>query len=197
MDRTAIAARNRRLALRLAAFVLFMLFAAFGAVPAYDAFCRITGFGGTTQEAASLPPADSVVERTLNISFNTNVARGLLWEFSTSTPSLQVKLGEGARAVFKVTNNSKAPITGIATYNVTPMKAGIYFQKVQCFCFEEHTLQPGETQEFPILFFVDPAFDDDLNLKDITNLTLSYTYFEAKEANKLGLENIQLQRTKN
>lgn len=185
--------KNTKLALRLGGFVLFMVVMSFAAVPAYDLFCRITGFDGTTQQAASLPAPESIKQRTLDISFTTAVQRDLPWRFETTTPALTVKLGDAGRAQFRVTNTSDKPITGIATYNVVPEKAGIYFQKVQCFCFEEHTLQPGETQEFPILFFVDPAFDDDINLKDIKALTLSYTYFEAKEANKLGLEKIRLE----
>lgn len=183
--------KNTRLALRLAALVLLMLAASFAAVPAYDLFCRITGFDGTTQRAAALPAPDAIKERTLAISFSAEVQRDLPWTFTTETPVIHVKLGEPGRAKFKVMNNSTRPITGVATYNVTPEKAGIYFQKVQCFCFIEHTLQPGETQEFPVLFFVDPAFDDDIHLKDIRALTLSYTYFEAKPQNKLGLEKVR------
>lgn len=180
--------KNSRLALKLAGFVVLMIAASFAAVPAYDLFCKMTGFGGTTGVAVELPPAEAVKERTLTITFNADVQRDLPWRFKTETPAVQVKLGEGGRAKFSVTNTSSRAITGVATYNVTPEKAGVYFQKVTCFCFTEHTLQAGETQEFPILFFIDPAFDDDINLKDIHALTLSYTYFEAKPTNKLGLE---------
>lgn len=180
--------KNSKLAARLFGFGALMLALSFAAVPAYDMFCKITGFDGTTQRAVTLPAAEAIKERSVSVSFTANVQRDLPWTFTTGTPALSVRLGAPARATFKVTNNAEHAITGVATYNVTPEKAGVYFQKVQCFCFTEHTLQPGETQEFPILFFVDPAFDDDINLKDIKTLTLSYTYFEAKQKNKLGLE---------
>lgn len=176
--------KNTKLALRLFLLVAVMIGASFAAVPAYDLFCKMTGFGGTTGVAPALPPTEAIKDRELTISFNANVHRDLPWDFKITTPTVRVKLGDAARATFKVKNNSDQAITGVATYNVTPLKAGAYFQKVVCFCFSEHVLQPGEEQEFPILFFIDPSFDDDINLRDITTLSLSYTYFHAKDAPK-------------
>lgn len=171
---------NRRTGLILLAVVVGMIGLSFASVPFYRAFCRLTGLDGTTQRAAAVPAADKVIDRLVTVRFNTDVQQGLDWTFVPATAPVTVKLGEPGHAVFKVTNNSRRTITGMATYNVTPEKAGLYFNKVQCFCFDPHELKPGETKEFPVLFFVDPALNDDPHAGDLTDITLSYTYFEAK-----------------
>jgi cytochrome c oxidase assembly protein subunit 11 len=145
----------------------------------YDMFCRITGYGGTPQQAAALP--DYQREETINVSFNTDVTPGLPLEFTAEKKSMTVNLGAPGNMVFRVKNTSSKPLTVISTYNVTPEKAALFFQKVKCFCFEKHTLQAGEEQKFPVLFFIDPSIADSRDTRDLKQLTLHYTYFEAKE----------------
>lgn len=170
--------KNRRLGLTLLAIVVGMIGLSFASVPLYRVFCQVTGLDGTTQRAATVP--DKTIDRYITVRFNTDVAEGLPWIFTPETKPVRVRLGEAAHASFGVVNNGSRSIIGMATYNVTPEKVGLYFQKVQCFCFEPHEIKPGENKEFPILFFVDPALNDDPNLADVTDITLSYTYFEAK-----------------
>lgn len=170
--------KNSRLALTLLAVVIGMIGLSFASVPLYRMFCQMTGLDGTTQRAESLP--EKTLDRTVTVRFNTDVAEGLPWIFTPETKPVTVKLGEAGHASFKVVNQGDHAIIGMATYNVTPEKVGLYFQKVQCFCFEPHEIKPGETKEFPILFFIDPAMNDVANLSDVTDITLSYTYFEAK-----------------
>ena len=177
------ASNNRRLGLILLAVVLTMAGVAFASVPLYRMFCAATGLAGTTQRANSAPdqtPGGGVLDRTITVRFNTDTQPGLPWTFAAETPPITIKLGETAEAKFHVVNNSSHAITGVATYNVVPQKLGLYFNKVQCFCFEPHRLQPGEAADFPVLFFIDPALDQDPHLKDIKEVTLSYSFFEAK-----------------
>ncbi|MGE3769762.1 MAG: cytochrome c oxidase assembly protein [Bdellovibrionales bacterium] len=171
--------KNTKLAIALLLFVAAMVGLAYASVPLYDMFCRVTGFGGTTQVAAQLP--DVVSDREIDITFSADVQRDLPWEFRPLTPKITVKLGAPGQGKFYVKNNSDKPITGIATYNVLPEKAGLYFQKVKCFCFEEHTLQPGEAQEIPVLFFIDASIADNPDTRGLKTLTLHYTYFAAKD----------------
>ncbi len=151
---------------------------AFAAVPLYRVFCQVTGFGGTTQVAAEAP--EGAAARTVTVRFNTDAAEALGVRFRPLQRKLEVRLGETALARFAAENVTDAPITTTATFNVTPYKTGPYFSKVECFCFEEQTLAPGERAEMPVTFFVEPAMSEDRNLDDITTITLSYTLFDAR-----------------
>ncbi len=148
------------------------------AVPLYDAFCRFTGYGGTVQVAQQLP--SRVVERTITVRFNADVNSALPWRFAPAQDAIRVRLGEPALAVYTARSLADAPVTGTATFNVTPAKAGIYFNKTECFCFTEQTLVPGQRADLPVSFFIDPKMADDRNLDDVGTITLSYTFFKAK-----------------
>ncbi len=162
----------------LVGITLGMIGLSFAAVPLYKVFCRATGFGGTTQRAAEA--ANTTVNRTIEIRFNTAVDRGLPWEFSPNQRSITLKIGETGMATFHAHNFSGEPIVGTAVYNVTPEKAGLYFDKVQCFCFTQQVLKPQESADLPVAFFVDPAIVKDHNLDDVSVITLSYTFYKAK-----------------
>jgi cytochrome c oxidase assembly protein subunit 11 len=176
--------KNRRMVLRLTILVAAMAGLSFASVPLYDMFCRVTGFGGTTQIAKLAPAADQVRERWITISFNADVNQNLPWEFRPEARSVKIKVGEVGETKFHAKNLSRTAQVGTSVYNVQPDKAGQYFNKVQCFCFEEHVLQSGETAEFPVTFFVDPDFADDPKMADVTDITLSYTFFLAKDQSK-------------
>ena len=174
--------RNARTGLALFAVVVGMVALAFASVPLYRLFCQATGFGGTPQRvAADAAPAQSVSERIVTIRFNADVNSALPWTFQPVQPSMRVKVGEQAMAFFRATNHSDRPVTGTATFNVTPDKAGPYFDKIQCFCFTEQTLAPGQNVEMPVIFFVDAAILDDRGLDDVDTITLSYTFFRAAD----------------
>jgi cytochrome c oxidase assembly protein subunit 11 len=170
----------RRTALACLGLAVAMVGAAYAAVPLYDLFCRVTGFGGTPMIATSAP--GRTLDRTVTVRLDANVTGGLNWRFSAESPAVEARLGETVTVMYKVRNAGTEPSTGIASFNVTPPLAGAYFNKIQCFCFTEQTLQPGETMESAVVFFVDPALAEDRNVKDISSITLSYTYFPAKGA---------------
>jgi len=151
---------------------------AYASVPLYDLFCKVTGFNGTPVVRDS--NASEVTDRAISVRFDSNVAPGLSWSFSPEKPEVTVKLGETTTVYYKVTNTGDKPATGIATYNVQPDLAGTYFSKLECFCFTEQTLQPGETLESAVVFYVDPRLAQDSDVKDISSITLSYTYFPSK-----------------
>ncbi|MFN3523875.1 MAG: cytochrome c oxidase assembly protein [Phenylobacterium sp.] len=176
---SATARRNKRLAIICATVFVGMIGAAYAAVPVYRAFCQVTGFDGTVRRAEAAP--DKVLDRKLTIRFDVNT-RNLPWDFSAEQVSQDVKLGETAMAFFKVTNHGDKPVTGRAIYNVVPESAGAYFRKLQCFCFSDQTIQPGETIEFPMIYFVDPEFATDFETKGKSEVTLSYTFFPAVDA---------------
>ncbi|MFZ4120695.1 MAG: cytochrome c oxidase assembly protein [Caulobacterales bacterium] len=169
-------AKQRRMAVSAAACVALvagMVGLSFAAVPLYRLFCQVTGYGGTTQVAQAAPTA--VLARTMEVRFDTNVAVGLPLELNgPATPSV-VRLGETALVYFTMHNPSDRPVTTVASYNVTPHKTGIYFHKMQCFCFQEQVIQPGETKEFPVIFYVAPELADDINVEEVRTVTLSYT----------------------
>ncbi|MEI8145742.1 MAG: cytochrome c oxidase assembly protein [Alphaproteobacteria bacterium] len=167
--------RDLKVALSAFAFGATMFGAAFAAVPLYDMFCRITGFGGTTMVATK--PADRVIDHQVDVRFDANVAAGLPWRFEADTTSITVKAGETHTMTYKVTNTSDRVTSAIASYNVAPLSTGRFFNKLQCFCFTEQTLQPGETREFGVVFFVDPAIADDFEGRGVGSITLSYTFF--------------------
>jgi cytochrome c oxidase assembly protein subunit 11 len=172
--------RMARTAAAVVAVVVAMTGLAFAAVPLYDAFCRVTGFGGTTQEANAGP--GRVLEREINVRFDANVAPGLPIEFTPKQTSERLRIGQTAVAFYRIRNTSDAPIVAHATYNVTPHLGGSYFNKLECFCFQDRTLAPGEEAELPVVFFVDPAIMDDPDAREIGTLTLSYTFFRSTSA---------------
>lgn len=166
----------------LAGVGLGMLGMAYVAVPLYRVFCQATGYAGTTQRAEALPA--KALDARIVVRFDSNTAPGLDWTFRPLQRQLDLKIGEEGLAFFEAVNNSDHVITGTATFNVTPEAAGSYFDKIQCFCFTEQTLQPGERVEMPVSFFVDPAIRDDPDTRTIEHITLSYTFFEATDGKK-------------
>ena len=170
--------RNARLAWRLAGVVGGMLALAYASAPLYDLFCRTTGFGGTPQvaQAGERP----IVERSVAVRFDSNVDPNLPWRFQPLEREIRVKLGEERLTHYRVTNVSQRPIVGTSTYNVTPEPAGPWFNKVQCFCFTEQLLLPGQSVDLPVIFFVDPEMAKDRRYDNVRTITLSYTFFEAK-----------------
>lgn len=176
--------KNKRTGLTVLAVLCFMVGLSFASVPLYSLFCRVTGWGGTTQVAAELPPSDEIIDRDITIRFDSNTARDLPWDFKPEVLSITVKLGERGLTNFIARNNAEMPIGGTAIYNVTPLKAGKYFQKIQCFCFDSQILNPDERVNMPVLFYVDPKMNEDPNMDDVKTITLSYSFFRA-ESEKL------------
>lgn len=170
--------RNLGLAVVLAGTVAGMVGLAYASAPLYRLFCQVTGYGGTTQVAAA-PAAAAVSDRIVTVRFDANVARDLPWRFEPAVASIDVRVGEQALAFYKAKNLSDVPVSGQATFNVTPHRAGPFFAKVDCFCFTEQTLAPGEDVDMPVSFFVDPAILKDADGNDLPEITLSYTFFLA------------------
>lgn len=166
---------NLKVAFSMAAIVFGMLGMSYAAVPLYDLFCRVTGYGGTTQRAEQAP--DTVLERKMVIRFDANLARGIDWHFKPVQRQVEIPIGESALVHYEAKNTTEAALTGSATFNVTPEAAGQYFNKIQCFCFVEQTLQPGERVDMPLTFFVDPEIVNDPEAMNIEEITLSYTFF--------------------
>lgn len=171
--------RNRRMALGLGAVVAGMVGLSFASVPLYDLFCRVTGFGGTTMVAEKAP--DKALERIVTVRFNADVNNSINWEFRPDTHAVDVHVGEAMTIAYRARNLEKRAVIGTATYNVTPEKAGQYFNKIQCFCFTEQKLEPGQSIEMPVNFYVDPAMADDPEMADVKTITLSYTFFRAAD----------------
>ena len=170
--------KKARLAWSLAAAVGGMLALAYAASPLYDMFCRATGFGGTPQVAQE--GERPVLSRTVIVRFDSNVDANLPWRFTPLEREVKVKLGEERLVHYRVTNVSQRPIVGTSTYNVTPETSGPWFNKLQCFCFTEQLLLPGQSMDMPVVFFVDPEMDKDRRYDNVRTITLSYTFFEAK-----------------
>lgn len=175
--------KNLRTMTALCGVAVFMVGMSFAAVPLYDLFCRVTGFGGTTMVADALP--DRVLDRTIKVRFDGSTV-GIDWRFRPVQREMTVRLGEDGLAFYEATNTSDRPITGTASYNVTPFSTGGYFAKIDCFCFTEQTLQPGETVQMPVAFFVDPDIVDDVEAGRVPVITLSYTFYETEESRKLA-----------
>lgn len=173
------ARRNRKVAIICAVAFVGMIGAAYASVPLYRAFCQLTGFDGTTRRAEAA--SATVLDKALTIRFDANV-RDLPWTFETKQTSQTAKIGETKVAFFKVTNNSDKPITGRAVFNVVPEQAGPYFQKLDCFCFTDQTVGPGQTVDMPVLYFIDPKYADDFETKGKSEVTLSYTFFPSTTA---------------
>ncbi len=179
VPRRAGSRRSVLMALILGGVVCGMVGLAFGAVPLYRLFCQVTGFGGTTQVAEEAPA--EIGNRLVTVRFNADTARDLPWHFKPEQREMTVRVGEMAMAVYSAENRSERALVGSSTFNVTPLKAGIYFNKIECFCFEEQTLAPGERVDFPVSFFVDPEIVEDRRLDDVSTITLSYTFFARGE----------------
>ncbi len=167
--------KNRRVALMASGVALGMLGLAFASVPLYRIFCQATGFGGTTQRAETAP--QTVTDRVIKIRFDANVSSELGWVFRPDVTAMDVKVGEIMQTHFIAHNMTSDTLTGSAVFNVTPTEAGIYFNKISCFCFTKQTLKPGERAEFPVQFFVDPAMLDDAETRQIGEITLSYSFY--------------------
>lgn len=161
--------------------VVFMTGLAFAAVPLYDAFCRMTGYGGTTQLATAAPT--EILDRRMEVRFDANHARDLPIEFSPVQRSQTLRIGESGLAFYRVRNLSERPVTIIATFNVTPHAAGVHFAKLECFCFQDRVLGPNEEARLPVVYYVDPALVSDPDAAEITTITLSYTYFRSTTDN--------------
>jgi cytochrome c oxidase assembly protein subunit 11 len=174
--------KNARIAWTLVLVTAGMLGMAYAAVPLYQAFCKATGFAGTPLVAQpDAPGVDRpVIKRTVEVRFDTTVDPNLAWRFEPVEREVTVHLGEEKLVFFRATNKSQRPIVGTATYNVTPERTAGWFDKIQCFCFTEQLLQPGQTVDMPVVFFVDPDMDKDRRFNDINTITLSYTFYEAK-----------------
>ena len=157
--------------------ICFMTGLAWASIPLYRLFCEATGLNGTTQRGLVAPGASG---NQIRIDFDANVDPKLPWKFAPEHPSETIDIGGRDMAFFTATNTSDKPVTGMATYNVTPAQAGKYFTKIQCFCFTEQTLQPGETVRMPMIYFVDPKILDDEDARDIRTITLSYTFYRPK-----------------
>lgn len=169
--------RLRRTALIASAVVLGMTGMAFAAVPIYDAFCKVTGYGGTTQEAEVAPT--QILERTIEVRFDANTSPDLPVVFAPKQTSETLRIGETGLAFYRVRNTSDEPVVARATYNVTPHIAGQYFAKLECFCFTDRVIAPGQETDLPVVFFVDPEIVSNPDTADITTLTLSYTFFRS------------------
>jgi cytochrome c oxidase assembly protein subunit 11 len=160
--------------------VVLMVGAAYAAVPFYNWFCRATGFNGTTQVATSAP-ADGPLARRIEVRFDANVAPGLPWKFEPEQNAIDVRIGEVVTVFYTVTNQSARTTTAQAAYNVAPLTVGAYFQKINCFCFTEQTMAPGEKREMPVVFYVDPALATDHENDSLKSITLSYTFYSVRD----------------
>lgn len=161
----------------LASLAVGMVGMAYAAVPLYQLFCQVTGYGGTTQVAAAVERP--VLERVIKVRFSASTHRDMPWEFGPVQLMQQARVGEQMLAFYEARNQSDAAITGTATFNVTPHKAGAYFSKIECFCFTEQTLAPGARTDMPVTYFIDPAIMDDSGLDDVREIVLSYTFFRS------------------
>jgi cytochrome c oxidase assembly protein subunit 11 len=167
--------RHRAVAIWCAVLVAAMVAAAYASVPLYRLFCQVTGFDGTPRIAAA--PSSKMLDRTVTIRFDANVAPDLPWRFEPVQRTTQVKIGENALAFYRATNTSDRPVHGMATFNVLPEQAAPFFNKLECFCFKEQLLQPGEALEMPVSFFVDPQIAGDKDAHAVAYITLSYTFY--------------------
>jgi cytochrome c oxidase assembly protein subunit 11 len=166
---------NRGIVLTCVGALLFMGAATYAAVPLYRMFCQVTGFGGTPMRADKAP--ELVVDHAIAVRFDANVTPGMAWQFEPVQRTITLKLGENALVFYRAHNSSNVPVTGTASFNVSPDLAGSYFSKIECFCFKEQTLAPGESIDMPVSFFVDPAILQDRDAAHINEITLSYTFY--------------------
>jgi cytochrome c oxidase assembly protein subunit 11 len=169
--------KNTKTMLTVFAAVFFMIALSFASVPLYNLFCRVTGFGGTTQISTQLP--ETILDRKMTVRFNTDVNKNIPWKFNAEQDSITLNVGQDALINFKAMNNGDKPVAGTAVYNVTPLKAGKYFHKTQCFCFDAQVLNPNQDMNMPVVFYIDPSIADDPNMDDVTTITLSYSFFKS------------------
>ena len=174
---------NRKVAVLASAFALAMLALGWASVPLYRLFCQMTGFAGTTQRATAEQAAGvRAIGKTISVRFDANVDRGMAWEFAPEQVTQTIRLGSRTLAVFRARNLSDHAITGRASFNVSPDEAGKYFTKIQCFCFTEQTLRPGQEVRMPVIYYVDPSILQDEDARKIEQITLSYTFHEDRTA---------------
>lgn len=171
-------ANNKKTLLTVFFVVFSMIVLSFASVPLYDLFCRVTGFAGTTQIATEEP--QKILARKVTVRFSANKGRNMPWSFRADQKENTVQIGEKKLASFTAKNTASVPVAGTAIFNVTPQKAGKYFHKIQCFCFDEQVLQPGESVHMPVVFFIDPSLADDPRMDDVKTITLSYTFFKTE-----------------
>ena len=176
-------AQNKKVIFIITFIGMLMLSLSYAAVPLYDIFCRVTGFGGTTQIASSAP--GSTGHPNINIRFESNITDSLNWDFYSKTKSVKIPMGEEKTIYYFAKNLSDEPIVGTATFNVTPAKAGQYFMKIDCFCFVEQLLNPGESMNMPVTFFIDPDLYKDENVQEVNEITLSYTFMKSMDQSKV------------
>ena len=173
------------MALTLAGLVAAMVGLSFAAVPLYRMFCQVTGYGGVPQRAEAAPT--QAIDRNIQVRFDANVDRSLPWSFAPVERQVDVKIGETTLAFFKADNKSDAPVKGTAVFNVVPERAARYFNKIECFCFKEQTLAPRQSVEMPVTFFIDPKIVDDDDTKNISEITLSYTFYRSRCGGKVWI----------
>lgn len=166
---------NRVVAAACGAFFVGMIGMSYAAVPLYQLFCQVTGYGGTTQRVEQF--SDVILDREIRVRFDANTASSLPWDFKPAQRDVVIRIGETAQVSYLATNAFPTPTRGRASFNVAPAMAGAYFNKVECFCFTDTELQPGETMDMPVVFFVDPAIVDVPELRNLQTITLSYTFF--------------------
>jgi len=184
--------RNGVTAVILFGLVVGMTGLAFASDPLYRIFCQVTGYGGTTKVAEAVPDSQ-IIDQVVTVRFDANVNKSLAWRFKPVQNTIKVRLGEPAIAFYEATNVSDKAIVGTATFNVAPFKAGEYFSKIECFCFTEQVLKPGQTVQMPVTFFVDPAILKDRNSADVKTITLSYTFFASDDQSEaLKLKTLQV-----
>ena len=172
---TEVAKKNSRVAALVVGVVIGMIGLAYASVPLYELFCRVTGYGGTTQRVELFDA--QAIDRDMKVRFAANVHRDMPWNFAPQQVSQKIKVGAQGLAFFEAHNPTNKTVVGTATYNVTPHKAGTYFAKVECFCFTEQVLKPGEKVVMPVVYFIDPLIEEDRNLNEVKEVTLSYTFF--------------------
>lgn len=195
-----IARANRRVGLVAGLGAVAMIGVAYASVPLYRLFCQVTGYGGTTQVAAAAPTADRLVAvagRTIKVRFDGNVAPGLPWRFRPQLTDVTIPIGEKRLAFFTATNTGTTTITGQAGFNVSPDEAGRYFIKIQCFCFSEQTLKPGQTVSMPVTYYIDPAIVDDPVARKIDEITLSYTFYAVDKPSRVALSAATISNSQN
>lgn len=180
--------KNYRLLIKITLFVFLMIGISYASVPLYDLFCRVTGYGGTTQKS-SLAPGSKGNYKNIQVRFDANVNNSLNWEFLAPKDEILVQPGVEKIIYYTAKNLSDKTIVGTATYNVSPPKAGSIFMKIDCFCFVEQTLLPGEKVKMPVVFYIDPMVDSDESLKNLSEITLSYTFFKKYEKQANNLKN--------
>lgn len=186
---------NSRIVGMCVGIVLSMGGLAYASVPLYELFCQVTGYGGTTQQVdAEAAAGVAVIDRDINVRFDANTASVLNWKFAPQERQVTIKLGEQKLINYVATNLSDKPIVGMASFNVTPQAAGVFFNKIECFCFTDTYIEPGGTLEMPVTFYVDPDMDKEKAMKALQTITLSYTFFESETSAEDALKEIEEER---